>query len=63
MRVLLTRPREDSEGLAAQLAARGVDSFIEPLLEVRFRDGPPLELAGVAALLMTSGNGVRALAA
>jgi uroporphyrinogen-III synthase len=59
---LVTRPREEAEGLAAALAARGVQALIEPLIEVRFRAAAPPDFNGVQALLCTSANGVRALA-
>lgn len=63
-RVLLTRPRPDSEALAAVLRSRGIDSLIEPLLRVVPRqDAPGLDLAGVQAVLLTSANGARALEA
>ena len=61
---LLTRPRPDSENLAALLRARGVDSLIDPVINIMPLEGaslPPLE--AVQALLLTSANGVRALAA
>ena len=61
MRILVTRPREDGEETAALLAARGHDALLAPLLETRWFDGPPLDLAGIAAILITSANGVRAL--
>ncbi len=63
MRVLITRPREDAEPLAAALRTYGVESVIAPLLEIRNLAGPPLDLDGVQALLATSANGVRAFAA
>ncbi len=63
MRVLITRPRRDSEALAETLAARGIAAAVDPMLEIRDRGGAPLDLAGVAGLLVTSANGVRALAA
>jgi uroporphyrinogen-III synthase len=67
MKVLITRPRRDAEALAATLAARGIDSLIEPLTAIEFRrDGAtvlsPL-LAGTQAVLFTSANGARAFAA
>ena len=61
-RVLLTRPREDSAPLAALLEARGVSSLIAPVIDIAWGDGPAPDMAGVQALLMTSANGVRALA-
>jgi uroporphyrinogen-III synthase len=61
---LLTRPRADAEILAALLRARGVDSLIEPVIEILPLDGARLPpLAPMQALLLTSANGVRALAA
>ncbi len=61
MRILVTRPMEDGEETAALLAARGHEALLAPLLETRWFDGPPLDLAGVAAILATSAKGVRAL--
>jgi uroporphyrinogen-III synthase len=62
LRALVTRPRAEAAELAAALAARGIAGIIEPLLEIRYRDQPPPDLAGVQAVLCTSANGVRALA-
>lgn len=62
-KVLITRPREDAEPLAVALAARGIDSLIEPLMSVEFTGAGPLDLDGVRALAATSANGVRAFAA
>lgn len=59
---LVTRPRADAAELADALAARGIDAIIEPLLDIRYRDAPAPDLAGVQAILSTSANGVRALA-
>jgi uroporphyrinogen-III synthase len=61
-RALVTRPRTEAAGLAAALEARGVAAMIEPLLDIRYRSEPALELAGAQAVLCTSANGVRALA-
>jgi uroporphyrinogen-III synthase len=63
MRVLLTRPREDSEPLARRLAEMGVEAVIAPLIEIVPLADVELPLDGVQALLATSSNGVRALAA
>ena len=60
MRLLVTRPREDAEVLAALLLERGVEAVMEPLISVKDVDGPALDLAGVQALLITSANGIRA---
>jgi uroporphyrinogen-III synthase len=62
MRVLVTRPREDAEEIAALLRAAGHAPILAPLLAVNFHDGAPLELDDVQAVLATSANGVRALA-
>jgi|HubBroStandDraft_6_1064221.scaffolds.fasta_scaffold104155_2 uroporphyrinogen-III synthase len=60
MRVLVTRPIDEAVATAAQLAARGHQTVIAPLLEIRFLEGPPIALDGVQAILATSSNGVRA---
>ena len=62
MRVLITRPREEAQALAALLAARGIDALIDPLLEIKPAPPAALSLAGVQALLFTSANGLRAFA-
>jgi uroporphyrinogen-III synthase len=62
MRALVTRPREESEALAAALAMRSIEALIEPLMEVHFLAPPALDLQRVQAILCTSANGVRALA-
>ena len=62
VRALVTRPRAEAAGLAADLAARGVEAVIEPLMDVHFRSEPAPDLIGVQAVLCTSANGVRALA-
>jgi uroporphyrinogen-III synthase len=58
----VTRPRENSEALAAALAARGIQAVVEPLMQVHYREPVALDLTGVQAVLCTSANGVRALA-
>jgi uroporphyrinogen-III synthase len=63
MRALVTRPRVEAALLAEALAARGIATLLEPLLDIQFRNpGGPLDLAGVQAVLCTSANGVRAFA-
>ena len=62
MRVLVTRPLSDAEELAERLHARGHTTFIEPLIDIVFREGTALDLDGVQALLFTSANGARAAA-
>jgi len=63
LRALVTRPRAEAAELAAALAGRGIEAVIEPLIEIKTLDLPPPSLAGVQAVLCTSANGVRALAA
>ena len=62
MRVLVTRPLEDGAETARELALRGHEALLAPLLATRFFDGPDIALEGVQAILATSANGVRALA-
>src|SRR4051812_49138915 len=62
MRVLITRPLEDAEETGRQLALRGHEPLVAPLLSTQFFDGPEVALDGVQAILATSANGVRALA-
>ena len=62
-RLLLTRPREDSLALAEVLARHGVDALIEPMMTIRIDEGARLDLSGAQAILLTSANGARALAA
>ncbi len=47
---------------AAQLAKRGHQAVIAPLLEIHMCAGPAVSLDGVRAILATSSNGVRAFA-
>lgn len=62
MRALITRPIDDAEQVAAALQGRGIEPVFEPLLAISPVPGVTLDLAGVQALLVTSRNGVRALA-
>jgi uroporphyrinogen-III synthase len=64
MRILVTRPLEDSMEIAARLAERGHRALLAPLLTPRFHDEPSLEdsdFENVQAILATSANGIRAL--
>lgn len=63
MRALVTRPREDAQGIAAALAERGLEVTIEPLMEIVRLAGVAVPLDGAQGILATSANGVRALAA
>lgn len=62
VRVLITRPREDAGRLAAAFAARGIASVAAPLMKIELTPAP-VPLDGVQAILLTSANGARALAA
>jgi len=62
VRILVTRPIQDGEEIARRLAGMGHETLLAPLLTLRFLDGPPLDLAGIQAVLVTSANGARALA-
>ena len=61
MHVILTRPRPDSERLAARLRAGGDHVHVEPMLEIVGTGAVPA-LDGMQAVLVTSANGVRYLA-
>ncbi|MDQ2102896.1 uroporphyrinogen-III synthase [Azospirillum isscasi] len=60
--ILVTRPAEDSEPLAARLRGLGFRVSLEPMLEIRWLDGPEPDVGNVQALLFTSANGVRGYA-
>jgi uroporphyrinogen-III synthase len=62
MRFLVTRPSEDAAETARLLEARGIEPLVEPLLAIRPLPDAALPLDGAQALLLTSANGVRALA-
>ncbi len=62
MKILVTRAQDDARRTAAELEARGHAAILAPLLDIRFRDGPEIDLGGVQAILATSANGIRALA-
>ncbi|MDP9196442.1 MAG: uroporphyrinogen-III synthase [Pseudomonadota bacterium] len=60
--VLVTRPLQDAAPLATLLESRGLKVFINTLLEIRFFPDPLIDVRGVQAVVVTSANGVRALA-
>lgn len=62
MRILVTRPKEDARVICERLRALGHEAIAAPLLDMYFPDGPEITLDGVAAILATSANGVRAIA-
>ena len=63
MRFLVTRPRDDAETFAKALRARGHETIVAPVMDVHIMAGTPIALEGVQAVLATSANGLRALAA
>ncbi len=63
MRALITRPRENAGSIARDLAERDIDVLLDPLLEIRPTEHGPVDLTGVQAVLVTSGFGIRELAA
>jgi uroporphyrinogen-III synthase len=61
MRLVLTRPQEDSERTAVALRARGHDVLIAPLMRIEL---VPVELhANWSAVIVTSANAAAAIAA
>jgi uroporphyrinogen-III synthase len=62
-RLLLTRPRAESEALAAVLDACGFTTLTAPMIEIEALPDAAIDLHGAQAILSTSANGVRALAA
>ena len=62
-RLLLTRPCQDSLAFADALARHGIESLIEPMMTIRIDEDARLDLSGAQAILLTSANGARALAA
>lgn len=61
MTILITRPQPDAGRLAKRLREKGELTLIDPLLKVEFIN-LQLNLKGVQAILVTSLNGIRALA-
>ena len=60
--VIVTRPADQADRLAAELERRGYAPILAPALALEAVEGPALDLAGVAAFAVTSANGARALA-
>jgi uroporphyrinogen-III synthase len=63
MHVLITRPEPDASETSAQLEALGHDVTVEPLLQIEPLPIDADAFEGAQALIATSRNGVRALAA
>ena len=62
-KIWITRALPGADATAERVRALGHEAVIGPLLEVHNLEQVDLDLAGVAALAFTSGNGVRAFAA
>lgn len=62
MRALITRPLHDARRTARLLEERGVEAVIEPLFSISYIPAASVSLDGVQGYLVTSANGVRALA-
>ena len=61
MRLLLTRPQLDAEGSRHRFEAFGHQITVAPLIDIRFLEDVSLPDLNWQALLVTSGNGARAL--
>lgn len=62
MRLLVTRPLDDAHGTVRALEARGHIVLLEPLLRIEPAAGVSIPQKPYQAVLVTSANGVRALA-
>lgn len=62
MRLLLTRPQPDADRSAARLRSLGHEVLLQPVLRTEFLPAPA-SIGDVAAIAVTSRNGLRALAA
>jgi uroporphyrinogen-III synthase len=62
MRLVVTRPRPESETLAETLRAAGHEPIIEPLLVIRPKEDVTLPRHGIDALVVTSANALQAIA-
>jgi uroporphyrinogen-III synthase len=61
MTILITRPQPDATRLAKCLQGEGYSTLIDPLLKIKFMD-VTLDIKETQAIIVTSLNGVRALA-
>lgn len=62
MRILITSPATETVGLIAALEVRGHDVIAVPLITAERLDAPEIKLEGAQGFLVTSAEGVRALA-
>jgi len=61
MRLLVTRPEQDAAPFTDELRALGHEPVLQPLIELRALDFDAAELENTDALIITSGNSLRAL--
>jgi len=62
MRLLVTRPADDAQALAARLILAGHEVITDPMLAIKEVPGPAIPLAGLQAILITSARAVPILA-
>jgi uroporphyrinogen-III synthase len=67
IRVLITRPEEDSTPFAAAVKAQGMEPLLQPIMAIHPEEGAKPRLLSLLkekprALLITSANGIRAFA-
>jgi uroporphyrinogen-III synthase len=63
MRLLVTRSEPDATRLKARLEDLGLEATIEPLVNITFKKTDEIDLSEAQALIVTSRNALRALAA
>jgi len=61
--ILITRPQATASALAERLQSLGYQAVIEPLLEIVPTGAPKPQIKDIAAVMITSGNALDALAA
>ena len=61
MRLLVTRPEPDASTFAEELRGLGHEPVLQPLIEFRALDFNPAKLSTAQAIIITSGNCLRAL--
>ncbi|MFV3074045.1 uroporphyrinogen-III synthase [Niveispirillum fermenti] len=61
--MLVTRPQPGADETATALRNRGYHPILAPMLSIQPLPGPPIDLSGYDGVAVTSGNGLRALAA
>jgi len=62
MRVVVTRPRDQAEPVAAALRAAGFEPVVCPLIEIEPIDEDPIDVRGYDWVVVTSANGAAELA-